>query len=105
MAVYSMAGNLGAGFRDIGTKDDYDGGSGYDTLVLQLTHGEALLGSVKQDIAAFQKFLDSRANARGGPRPRRGNSSPTTCAGRMPARRDDERLCGRVWDVRRVNGC
>jgi VCBS repeat-containing protein len=65
IAVYSMAGNLGAGFKNIGTKDDYDGGTGHDTLVLQLTHGEAALVSVKQDIAAFQKFLDSRASSRG----------------------------------------
>jgi VCBS repeat-containing protein len=65
VAVYSMAGNLGAGFKNIGTKDDYDGGSGQDTLELQLTYGEARLASVQQDIAAFQKFLGSKVNSRG----------------------------------------
>ncbi|HEX6692632.1 MAG TPA: Ig-like domain-containing protein, partial [Burkholderiales bacterium] len=51
VAVYTMAENLGA-------RDDYDGGSGSDTLVLRLTSGEARLASVKHDIAGFEAFLD-----------------------------------------------
>jgi hypothetical protein len=61
-ANYTMAENLGDGFTDIGTRDFYDGGSGYDTLRLTLTHGEYLLASVQQDIANFQNFLASSAN-------------------------------------------
>ncbi|HEX7221032.1 MAG TPA: tandem-95 repeat protein, partial [Burkholderiales bacterium] len=56
-AIYSMSANLGPGFTDIGTKDVYDGGSGYDTLVLELTHGEFKLASVQEDIADFRSFL------------------------------------------------
>ena len=63
--VYSMAGNLGAGFKNVGAHDEYDGGTGSDTLVLQLTYGEAQLASVQQDIAAFQDFLARRANPHG----------------------------------------
>ena len=62
VVVYSMAGNLGAGFKNVGAHDEYDGGTGSDTLVLQLTYGEAQLASVQQDIAAFQDFLARRAN-------------------------------------------
>lgn len=62
--LYSMAGNLGAGFVDAGAHDLYDGGSGIDTLRLELTYGEFLLDSVRQDIAAFEAFLDARANPR-----------------------------------------
>jgi Ca2+-binding RTX toxin-like protein len=47
--VYSMAGNLGAGFENVGAHDEYNGGAGSDTLVLQLTYGEAQLASVQQD--------------------------------------------------------
>src|SRR5262245_38652046 len=63
--VYSMAGNLGAGFENVGAHDRYNGGTGSDTLVLQLTYGEAQLASVQQDIAAFQDFLARRANPHG----------------------------------------
>ena len=63
--VYSMAGNLGAGFENVGAHDEYDGGTGSDTLVLQFTYGEAQLASVQQDIAAFQDFLAHRANPHG----------------------------------------
>lgn len=59
---YSMAGNLGAGFADVGAHDVYDGGKGFDVLKLQLTYGENLLDSVQADIAAFKAFLASRAN-------------------------------------------
>jgi len=63
--VYSMAGNLGAGFENVGAHDRYNGGTGSDTLVLQLTYGEAQLASVQQDIAAFQDLLARRANPHG----------------------------------------
>src|SRR5688572_11449275 len=57
VAVYDMAENLGA-------RDDYDGGTGSDTLVLRLTYGEARLTSVQDDLAAFEAFLDRHASAR-----------------------------------------
>ena len=62
VALYSMSGNLGAGFADICTRDSYDGGTGFDTLQLALTYGELQLASVQQDIAAFQAFLERNAN-------------------------------------------
>ncbi|HZL96005.1 MAG TPA: calcium-binding protein, partial [Vicinamibacterales bacterium] len=62
--LYSMAGNLGTGFANIGTHDIYDGGSGFDTLLLELTYGEYLLGSVQADIDAFKAFLEDKANPR-----------------------------------------
>jgi Ca2+-binding RTX toxin-like protein len=62
VAVYSMAGNLGTGFVDIGTHDVYDGGKGSDTLVLQLTWGEMRLTSMQKDIAAFEGFLAGGSN-------------------------------------------
>ena len=64
LLLYSMAGNLGEGFADIGTHDVYDGGSGFDTLQLSLTHGEFALASVQADIAAFKDFLEDKANPR-----------------------------------------
>lgn len=60
---YSMAGNLGAGFANVGAHDVYDGGKGNDVLKLQLTYGEAGLASVQQDIAAFKVFLARHANS------------------------------------------
>lgn len=60
---YSMAGNLGARFADVGAHDVYDGGKGNDVLKLQLTYGEAGLASVQQDIAAFKAFLARHANS------------------------------------------
>src|SRR5688572_21980238 len=57
VAVYDMAENLGA-------RDEYDGGTGSDTLVLRLTYGEARLASVQSDIAAFETFLDRHASSR-----------------------------------------
>src|SRR5262245_40680965 len=63
--VYSMAGNLGAGFENVGAHDRYNGGTGSDTLVLQLTYGEAQLASVQQDVTAFQDLLARRANPHG----------------------------------------
>jgi VCBS repeat-containing protein len=62
LALYSMAGNLGAGFADIGTHDVYDGGSGFDTLQLALTYGEFRLASVQEDIAAFRAFLADKSD-------------------------------------------
>jgi VCBS repeat-containing protein len=61
---YSMQANLGAGFADIGTHDSYDGGTGFDTLLLGLTYGELLLDSVTADIDAFEQFLGHKANPR-----------------------------------------
>ncbi len=57
LAVYTWAEQLGPGFSDLGTRDAYDGGQGFDTLQLNLTYGEILLDSVQQDIANFQAFL------------------------------------------------
>ncbi len=57
--VYSMSGNLGPGFTDAGARDYYDGGSGHDTLKLELTYGEAALPAVQKDIAALQAYLDA----------------------------------------------
>ena len=65
VVLYSMSGNLGSGFADIGTRDVYDGGTGFDTLQLALTSGELLLASVQQDIAAFRAFLAQNSNPRG----------------------------------------
>ena len=62
LAIYSMAENLGPSLQNIGTRDFYDGGSGFDTLQLALTYGEFRLASVQQDIANFQAFLATRAN-------------------------------------------
>jgi VCBS repeat-containing protein len=45
-----------------GAKDCYDGGKGFDTLQLTLTSAELQMDSVKADIAAFEAFLDCRAN-------------------------------------------
>ena len=63
--LYSMSGNLGEGFADIGAHDVYDGGKGFDTLRLELSYGEYLLESVLADIDAFEAFLECRANPRG----------------------------------------
>ncbi|HSA89262.1 MAG TPA: VCBS domain-containing protein [Burkholderiales bacterium] len=48
--IYNMSQNLGS-------TDYYDGGQGYDTLVLKLTYGEFLLTSVQQDIVAYKALL------------------------------------------------
>jgi hypothetical protein len=45
-----------------GTHDVYDGGNGFDTLQLTLTHAEWQLASVQKDLAAFEAFLARRAN-------------------------------------------
>jgi VCBS repeat-containing protein len=58
VANYTLAENRGA-------SDYYDGGKGVDTLRLTLTHAELQLASVQQDIAAFEAFLDRRANPHG----------------------------------------
>jgi len=42
--------------------DVYDGGKGFDTLQLTLTHAELQLASVQKDIAAFEAFLACKAN-------------------------------------------
>lgn len=62
-ANYSLVENLAEDFSDIGTRDVYDGGRGTDTLRLTLTHGEAALSSVQQDIIDYQAFLASNANS------------------------------------------
>ena len=64
VVLYSMSGNLGRNFADIHTHDYYDGGTGSDTLRLALTYGELRLASVQKDIAAFEDFLEHRANLR-----------------------------------------
>ena len=43
--------------------DIYDGGKGFDTLQLTLTHAELQLASVQKDIAAFEAYLARKANA------------------------------------------
>jgi hypothetical protein len=65
-AAYRMAENLGPGFSDIGTRDVYDGGQGFDTLRLALTYGEHQLASVQQDIAEFRAFLAAHADPQTG---------------------------------------
>jgi VCBS repeat-containing protein len=42
--------------------DYYDGGKGFDTLLLTLTSAELQMASVQADIAAFEAFLDKKAN-------------------------------------------
>jgi VCBS repeat-containing protein len=48
--------------QNLRSHDLYDGGKGLDTLQLTLTHSEFLNASVQQDIAAFQRFLEYKAN-------------------------------------------
>lgn len=48
--------------QNLRSHDVYDGGKGFDTLQLTLTQNEFQSASVQQDIAAFQKFLDHKAN-------------------------------------------
>jgi VCBS repeat-containing protein len=60
-ANYNVSENLGPDFADIGTHDIYDGGQGFDTLQLTLTHGEFLNAAVKKDLDAFETFLDKYA--------------------------------------------
>jgi VCBS repeat-containing protein len=50
--------------ENLRSHDAYDGGKGFDTLQLSLTYGEARLGSVQKDIAAFETFLECRADPR-----------------------------------------
>lgn len=57
-AIYTASENLGA-------RDVYDGGSGIDTLTLELTRAEWLNPQVQLDIAAYLQFL-------------RGHTSPVT---------------------------
>jgi VCBS repeat-containing protein len=52
IANYTLSENRGA-------RDLYDGGKGFDTLQLSLTHAEAQLASVQADIARFEAFLQS----------------------------------------------
>ncbi|HRH79894.1 MAG TPA: Ig-like domain-containing protein [Thiobacillaceae bacterium] len=61
-ANHTWSENLGPGFANIGTRDFYDGGSGYDTLRLTLTHGEYAQAAVQQEIADYQAFLASHAH-------------------------------------------
>jgi large repetitive protein len=62
---YSMSGNLGPAFTNIGARDYYDGGKGFDTLKLALTSGELLLDSVQRDLAAFKAFLTANVKIHG----------------------------------------
>jgi VCBS repeat-containing protein len=55
VANYTLAENTRA-------HDVYDGGKGFDTLRLTLTHAELQLASVQRDIAAFEAFLARKAN-------------------------------------------
>jgi choice-of-anchor C domain-containing protein len=70
-ANYTMVENLGPGpdFIDLGTQDAYDGGFGTDRLQLTLTHGEAALATMQQDILDYQDFLaaNSDPNSDSGP--------------------------------------
>ena len=54
-ANYTLSENKGA-------HDVYDGGKGFDTLQLALTSAELRLDSVQKDIAAFEAFLDRKAD-------------------------------------------
>ncbi|NQW54673.1 MAG: cadherin-like domain-containing protein, partial [Rhodospirillales bacterium] len=54
-AVYRAAENLGA-------RDVYDGGSGIDTLTLELTRAEWLNPQVQLDIAAYLQFLSGHTS-------------------------------------------
>ncbi|MEO8717313.1 MAG: Ig-like domain-containing protein [Burkholderiales bacterium] len=56
LANYTLSENVGA-------HDFYDGGKGFDTLQLTLTSAE--LAAAKNDISAFQAFLDGKSNAHG----------------------------------------
>jgi VCBS repeat-containing protein len=55
VANYTLSENTGA-------HDVYDGGKGFDTLQLTVTWAELHLDSVQKDIAAFEAFLDRKAN-------------------------------------------
>jgi VCBS repeat-containing protein len=55
LGIYVMAENLG-------DHDYYDGGRGFDTLRLVLTHGEAALPGVQTDITNFNTFLTLYGN-------------------------------------------
>jgi len=55
VANYALSENLRS-------HDAYDGGKGFDTLQLTLTHAELQLASVQKDIAAFEVFLARKAN-------------------------------------------
>ncbi len=61
LLAYNYAENLGPDFVDLGTRDQYDGGTGTDTLALTLTYGEFYLPAVQRDIAAFRTFLATHA--------------------------------------------
>ena len=58
VANYALSENLQS-------HDVYDGGKGFDTLQLTLTHAELQLASVQEDIAAFEAFLARKANPYG----------------------------------------
>jgi VCBS repeat-containing protein len=59
--IYNVSANLAAG-----TKDVYTGGSGVDTLELQLTRAQWLESSTQTQIAAYLAHLSAVANARTG---------------------------------------
>ena len=49
--------------ESIGTTDVYDGGSGTDTLTLQLTHAQYASAAVQADLTAYNAFLALHANS------------------------------------------
>ena len=57
-AIYTAAENLGA-------SDDYFGGSGVDTLVLNLTRAEWFNPAFQADLAAYRDFLAAHTTANG----------------------------------------
>jgi VCBS repeat-containing protein len=48
--------------QNLRSHDVYDGGKGFDTLQLTLTQSQFDSACVQQDLAAFQRFLDYKAN-------------------------------------------
>lgn len=52
--------------ENAGSSDDYDGGSGSNTLVLRMSRAEWMRDDIQADVADFLRFLDSEArNANG----------------------------------------
>jgi VCBS repeat-containing protein len=63
LLIYTMGENAGAHFPGHdGNHDFYDGGTGTDTLQLNLTYAESIQPLVQQDIANFQAFLAAHSD-------------------------------------------
>lgn len=58
-ATYTMAENTGA-------RDDYRGGKGYDTLMLEFTKAEWFRADVQADVAEYLQFLADHTNPHSG---------------------------------------